>query len=210
MTAEDSSARPAIWDYYDRRAAEGVRGIGHACDYWAGLGVDVTEADIEAEAAQVCRHLRQLEPVSFVEVGAGPGTFTADLPGWGIALDQSDAALRVLLAGPARLPVVRADAFRLPLRDRAVGRVVAAHLYGLLAPADRQSLVAEGRRVAGELVILDAGRPDGVVAEHWQDRTLPSGAAYRVYRRHFDAHELAGELGGRAVFAGRFYVLIAA
>jgi SAM-dependent methyltransferase len=205
-----SSDTSSIWDYYDRRAAQGVRGVGHAVEYWSGLGVEVAATDVEAEATELARRLRALTPARFAEVGAGPGTFTTLLPGWGFALDQSEASLRVLLAGPAKMPVVRADALALPIRDGGVGRVYATHIYGLLAPAARLLLVSEARRVAGELVILDAGRPAGVPAEHWQIRSLPDGSSWRVYRRHFDGPELAAEVGGGVVYAGRFYVLIAA
>jgi ubiquinone/menaquinone biosynthesis C-methylase UbiE len=145
-----------------------------------------------------------------VEVGAGPGTFTADLPGWGIALDQSEAALRVLRSGLADTPVVRGDALRLPIRDRAVARVFAAHIYGLLTVEGRRPFLSEARRIAKELVVVDAGRPPGVPAEHWQRRTLGGGETFRVFRRHFDAEALAAEIDGRPLFSGRFYVLVSA
>ena len=64
--------------------------------------------------------------------------------------------------------------------------------------------------MAGELVILDSGRPAGVLAVQWQQRT--SGLdqqLYRVLRRHFDAEELADEIGGQVLYAGRFYVMVA-
>jgi demethylmenaquinone methyltransferase/2-methoxy-6-polyprenyl-1,4-benzoquinol methylase len=148
-----------------------------------------------------------MEPATFVEVGAGPGTFTADLPGWGIALDQSETALRVLRSGSAETPVVRADALRLPLGDGAVDRVFAAHIYGLLKPGDRRSFLGEARRVAGELVVLDAGRPLGVPADHWQRRPLLGGGTFTVFRRHFDVDGLTAEIDGQPLFSGRFYVL---
>ncbi len=199
-----------MWDYYDRRAAQGIRGVNHALEYWTGLGVEVTVADIEAESDQLVRHLRGLTPARFVEVGAGPGTFTTILPGRGMALDQSDASLRILLAGPAQVPVVRADALSLPIRDQVVERVYATHIYGILGEKDRRVLVSEAKRVARQLVIVDAGRPAGVPAEHWQDRTLPDGSSWRIHRRHFEGPDLAAEVGGEVLFAGRFYVLIAA
>lgn len=187
-----------------------MRGVNHAVEYWTGLGVEVTAADIEAEADQLARWLRGMPPAKFLEVGAGPGTFTSILPGRGIALDQSDASLRILLAGSTQIPVVRADALSLPIPDRGVERVYATHLYGILGAEDGRALVAEAKRVARELVIVDAGRPAGVPAEHWQDRTLPDGSAWRIHRRHFEGPDLAAEVGGDVLFAGRFYVLIAA
>jgi SAM-dependent methyltransferase len=210
MTGEHDHERPPSWEYYDRRAYEGARTIGHALAYWTGLGVDATAADIEAEAVEVRRLLGSLSPSPFVEVGAGPGTFTADLPGWGIALDQSEAALRVLRSGPADTPVVRADAFGLPLRDRAVTRVFAAQIYGLLTQEQRGPFLSEVRRIAKELVVIDAGRPPGVPAEHWQSRTLDGSETFRVFRRHFEPEALAAEIDGRPLFSGLFYVVVSA
>ncbi len=206
----DTGWRASSWEYYDRRAAQGVRGIGHAADYWTGLGAPATVADIEAEVRQLQRLLRALAPARFVELGAGPGTFTADLPGDGVAVDQSAAALQVLRTNQPRVPVVRADALRLPFPDKALDRAVAAHLYGLLPPEERRCLLGEARRVCAELVVVDAGRPDGVPAEHWEDRSLPDGGHYRILRRHFTGEQLAEELGGRSLFSGRFYVLVVA
>ena len=202
--------RPRSWEYYDRRAQEGQRTVRHAAEYWTGLGVKTTEAEIEAEGLELRRLLRSLTPATFAEVGAGPGTFTPDLSGRGLALDQSDAALRVLLAGTSTVPALRADACRLPFSDRALERVIATHLYGLLRQPERRSFLAEAHRVADELIVLDAGRPIGVPAEQTQRRTLSDGARFEIYRRHFDAEELALELGGWPVFAGRFYVLVIA
>lgn len=202
--------RASFWEYYDRRAAQGVRGIGHAVEYWTGLGVPATAAGIEAEARELQRLLHSVPPARFVELGAGPGTFTGDLPGEGVALDQSDAALRVLRANHQHVPVVRADALHLPFPDKALDRAVSTHLYGLLPPDERRAFVTEAHRVAAELVVADAGRPDGVPGEHWQDRTLPDGGRYRILRRHFTGEELADELGGRSIFSGRFYVLVVA
>jgi hypothetical protein len=78
----------------------------------------------------------------------------------------------------------------------------------LLLPGERESFLAEAHRVASEVVILDAGCPEGVNAEEWQERTLPGGDRYRVFRRHFDADALAAEVGGVVLFAGQFYVLV--
>ena len=159
--------------------------------------------------ARVCEVLHSLEPTTYLEVGSGPGTYTSILPGKGIALDQSAAALRVLLSRESGVPVIRADALQLPLRDRCVGRVFAAHIYGILAEPGRTALLQEARRVGSQIIVLDSGRPAGVSAEEWQQRT--SGLdrrVYRVLRRHFDAHELADEIGGRVLFAGRFYVVV--
>jgi hypothetical protein len=209
VTGEHGVARTGSWEYYDRRAVQGTRTIGHALAYWKGLGVQATAADIEAEATEVRRLIRSMQPSTYVEVGAGPGTFTADLPGTGVALDQSDAALRILRSGSAHSSVVCGDALRLPIRGRAIARVFAAHIYGLLTEEERRRFLREAHRIAEELVVVDAGRPPGVPNEHWQHRTL-GGEIFTVFRRHFDAAALAAEIGGRPLFSGRFYVMVTA
>jgi hypothetical protein len=88
--------RRSLWEYYDRRVTGRLPGLANAHAYWTGLGVTVEVEDIAAEAAQLERLLRELSAVRFVEVGAGPGTFTEYLAGSGIAIDQSRRALDVL------------------------------------------------------------------------------------------------------------------
>lgn len=200
--------RRSLWQYYDRRVTERLPGLANAHEYWTGLGVEVSVEDIAAEASRLEQCLRALPPARFIDVGAGPGTFTTMLPGTGLAIDQSLRALQALSALAPHVPVVRADALHLPLADRSVERCFAAHLYGLLLPDECERLFAEARRVAHEVLILDAGRPGGVRDAEWQDRTLGDGASYRVFRRHFAAQELATEIGGRVLFEGTFYVLV--
>lgn len=218
--SEDSDYRVQLWDYYDRRvefraqnAARGQddesRQVRNALEYWHGLGVAASASELEAEDAHVRGVLNSLESTTYLEVGSGPGTYTSILPGKGIALDQSAAALRVLVSRLSETSAIRADALQLPLRDRSVGRVFAAHIYGILAEPDRTTLLQEARRVGSQIVVLDAGRPAGVSAEEWQQRTTGlDRQLYRVLRRHFDAHELADEIGGKVLFAGSFYVVV--
>ena len=202
--------RRTLWDYYDRRVTGRPPGFTNAHAYWTGLGVEVEIDDIVSEAVQLERQLKELSPGTFVEVGAGPGTFTNLVPGRGIALDQSRRALEVLRGVAPRVSAVQADALHLPLPDRSVERFIASHLYGLLLPSERQELLAEAHRVADEIVILDAGRPEGVMAEDWQERKLPDGGRFKVFRRHFDPEVLAAEVGGDILFGGQFYVLVRA
>jgi ubiquinone/menaquinone biosynthesis C-methylase UbiE len=201
--------RRSLWEYYDRRVTDRLPGIANAHAYWNALGVDASIDDIAADAGRLERYLRELPPARFVDIGAGPGTFTGFLPGSGLAIDQSHRALMTLRAKVSRVPVVRADAFHLPLADRSIDRLFAAHLYGLLLPEECRALLAEARRVARQVVILDAGRPEGVQAAEWQERTLHDGTRYQIFRRHFDATTLAAEVGGNVLFDGTFYVLVA-
>jgi Methyltransferase domain len=209
---EVSAYRTQLWEYYDRRVDElEATGLARALEYWRGLGVAATASEIGAEDIQVREVLHSLGPARFLEVGSGPGTYTSTLPGRGIALEQSAAALRVLLAGVRGIPAVRADALALPLRDASVERVFAGHIYGILDEPGRCALLSEARRVASEIVVVDSGRPAGVPAEQWQERSIgQDGEVFSVFRRHFEAQELADEIGGRVLFAGRFYVVVVA
>jgi SAM-dependent methyltransferase len=208
-SASSGRHRRSLWEYYDRRVTERLPGIANAHAYWSGRGVNVSIEDIVADAGELERCLRELPPARFVDVGAGPGSFTGFLPGSGLAIDQSQAALTALRTLLPHVPAVRADALRLPLADESVDRLFAAHLYGLLLPEECRDLLAEARRVAREVLILDAGRPEGVLAAEWQERTLHDGTHYQVFRRHFDAATLAAEVGGHVLFNGTFYVLVA-
>jgi ubiquinone/menaquinone biosynthesis C-methylase UbiE len=113
------------------------------------------------------------------------------------------------LAGE-RLPaatLVQGDALSLPFEDGSFDRVFTGHFYGHLDVFERTVFLAEARRVAGELVIVDAAlRPDHKRSE-WQRRVLGDGSAFSVYKRYFDAAGLAAELGGGTVFhSSRWFV----
>ena len=200
--------RASLWSYYDRRAPSYEGGVSGACRYFRGLGVEVTAEAVREELREVTRELALLPPSTFVDVGAGPGVFTAQLPGSGVAVDQSQRALRRLHADVGEVPVVRGDAVALPLAARAVTRVFAGHLYGHLEPQERTAFIAEARRVGDELVVLDSGRPPGVSAEQRQRRSLPDGTTFTVYKRHFNIDTLLAEIGGHPLFCGRYYVLV--
>jgi hypothetical protein len=77
-----------------------------------------------------------------------------------------------------------------------------------LEPDERATFVAEVRRVADEVVILDSGLPPGAHGEEWQRRSLPDGTTHTVYKRHFDIETLSAEVDGDPLFSGRYYVLV--
>jgi hypothetical protein len=200
--------RASLWSYYDRRAPSYEGGVSGACRYFRGLGVEVSADAVREELHEITRQLVLLPPATFVDVGAGPGVFTGQLPGSGVAVDQSERALRRLHAEVAEVAVVRGDAAALPLAAKAVTRVFAGHLYGHLEPQERAAFIAEAGRVGDELVILDSGRPPGVGAEEWQRRSLPDGTTFTVYKRHFNIETLVAEVGGHPLFSGSYYVLV--
>jgi hypothetical protein len=197
-------SRAELWAYYDRRASEYESGIL--------VGVDDDEATrVHAEGAEVARVLTALVPVVYLEVGAGTGLFTRHLPGRGVVLDQSGAMLRCLFDNLGPRPAVRGDAVALPLRDGAVGRVFAAHLYGHLDDDDGRAFLTEARRVGNELVVLDSARPVGGDGDTWEERLLRDGSSYTIRKRFFTGATLARELGrrSRVLFEGRYFVVVA-
>ena len=84
-------------------------------------------------------------------------------------------------------PLVRADAFALPFRNDSFDRVFTGHFYGHLYPDQRARFLAEARRLAPELVVLDAALHDAVEPEQIQERILNDGSSHRVFKRYFTA-----------------------
>jgi ubiquinone/menaquinone biosynthesis C-methylase UbiE len=113
----------------------------------------------------------------------------------------------------ARLPhgrAVRGDAVPLPFGDDAFDRVFTGSFYGHLLDDERARFLAEARRVAPELVVLDAALRDDGVPEEWQERKLNDGSRHHVYKRFFTPDGLAAELGGGHVLhAGDWFVMVA-
>jgi ubiquinone/menaquinone biosynthesis C-methylase UbiE len=103
------------------------------------------------------------------------------------------------------------DALELPFESGAFDRVFTGHFYGHLDERDRARFLAEARRVAPELVVLDSAWREDVEREEWQERLLKDGSRWQVYKRYFDPEGLAAELGGgRTVFAGTWFVVVQA
>jgi demethylmenaquinone methyltransferase/2-methoxy-6-polyprenyl-1,4-benzoquinol methylase len=109
----------------------------------------------------------------------------------------------------SRLPdglAIVGDALHLVVADHAFDRVLTGHFYGHLPAAERAAFLAEARRVAGELIVIDSAMRPGVDTEQWQERTLNDGSRHRVYKRYFTGDQLAAELGGEKLFEGTWFV----
>ncbi len=188
--------------YYDARAPE-------YDDWYYGQGqfAGRDRPGWKDELAALEAALGSLPPARTLDVACGTGYLTRWLPGEITALDQSEG---MLAEARARLPgaeLVQADALDdLPFGDGAFERVFTGHFYGHLEPAERERFLAEARRVAHELVIVDSAGS----GEEWQERTLNDGTQWRVYKRWFTAGALLDELGGgRALHDGRYFVGVA-
>jgi ubiquinone/menaquinone biosynthesis C-methylase UbiE len=192
--------------YYDARARE-------YDDWIEGPGVyeNRDRPGWHEEVAAMCETLTALPPARTLDVAAGSGYFTRFLPGHVTAFDQSERMIDVARERDAADEYVVGDALELPFTDGAFDRVFTGHFYGHLDEADRARFLAEARRVAAELVVLDSAWRDEVPREEVQERLLRDGSRWEVYKRYFEPEQLAEELGGgRTVFAGRWFVVVAA
>jgi ubiquinone/menaquinone biosynthesis C-methylase UbiE len=189
--------------YYERRSAE--------YDDWylgAGLFADRDRPGWDEELTAVRRVVRSLPPGRTLDVACGTGFITRSLRGWVVGVDSSPGMLAESRTKHEH-PLVRADAFSLPFRSDSFDRVLTGHFYGHLDPGQRAAFLTECRRLAPDLVVLDAARRDDVEPEQVQERVLKDGSSHRVFKRFFTASQLSSELGGgRALFDGRWFVMV--
>lgn len=151
-----------------------------------------------------------LPPARTLDVACGTAFVTRRLRGEVVGLDQSETMVEIAAARLAEGRAVRGDAVPLPFGDGAFDRVFTGHFYGHLVARERERFVAEARRVAPELVVLDSALRDDGRAEEWQERKLNDGSRHRVYKRFFAPGALLAELGGgRVLHAGRWFVVVA-
>ncbi|MBV9804552.1 MAG: class I SAM-dependent methyltransferase [Solirubrobacterales bacterium] len=192
--------------YYDARAPE--------YDEWylaQGRFADRERQGWEPAVRELERVLATLEPATTLDVACGTGFLTRHLRGEVTGLDQSERMLQIASARMPRARFVQGDATRLPFEDSSFHRVFTGHFYGHLEDGARAAFRSEVRRVSRELVIVDsAARPDHEPDE-WQERILNDGSRYEVYKRYFEADELAAELGnGQVLHASAWFVMVSA
>jgi ubiquinone/menaquinone biosynthesis C-methylase UbiE len=192
--------------YYDRRAPE-------YDDWWLGTGLhaDRDRPGWEEEVEALLGALAALPPARTLDVACGTGFLTRHLPGEVVGLDQSASMLEIAQARVPHAVFVRGDAIELPFPDEVFDRVFTGHFYGHLEEAERQRFLAEARRVASELVVVDSALREEVEPVEVQERVLKDGSRWDVYKRYFTAEGLVRELGGgRVVHAGRWFVAVRA
>ena len=122
------------------------------------------------------------------------------------------ASPRMLEIASRRLPgatFTPGDALALPFHADSFDRVVSAHFYGHLDEHQRVAFLGEARRVAPELVLVDASRGYSPVDEEWSERRLLDGSRWEVYKRWFQPGSLIEELGaGEVLHAGDWFVVV--
>jgi demethylmenaquinone methyltransferase/2-methoxy-6-polyprenyl-1,4-benzoquinol methylase len=194
-----------VKQYYDARARE--------YDDWY-LGEGLFERRERPGWEQAVRALEaalaRLPAASTLDVACGTGFLTRHLPGAITAIDQSERMLEIAGERVPQATTFKGDALELPFEDSSFERLFTAHFYGHLEQAERLAFLAETRRVARELVVVDAAvRPDHE-REEWQTRVLNEGSSFSVFKRYFDASQLADELGGgRVLHQSPWFVMVA-
>ncbi len=190
--------------YYDRRAPE--------YDEWyrgAGRFAERDRPGWNQEVDALCGALAALPPAHTLDVACGTGFLTRHLPGRVVGLDQSDSMLEEARQQAPNATFVQGDALALPFEDGSFDRVVTAHFYGHLEDGDRERFLAEARRLAPELVVVDSALREDVEPEERQERVLNDGSRWEIYKRYFEPEALARELGGgEVVFAGHWFLAV--
>jgi ubiquinone/menaquinone biosynthesis C-methylase UbiE len=192
--------------YYERRAPD-------YDDWWLGTGKfsERVRPDWAAEVERLVRTVSELPPARALDVACGTGFLTRHLRGEVVAVDQSETMLRIAAERLPAARLIKADAVPLPFADGEFDRLFTSHFYGHLLEGEREAFLAEARRVARELVVVDAALRDDVEPDGWPERMLDDGTTYRVYKRFFTGKSLAAELGGGDVLhEGRWFVVVAA
>jgi ubiquinone/menaquinone biosynthesis C-methylase UbiE len=203
---------PDTHAYYEARAAE-------YDEWYEGLGSFAAPGRERPGWADEVRTLvaivAALPPARTLDVACGTGFLTRHLRGLAVGLDQSPAMVAV---AQSRLPdgvALVGDALALPFADAAFDRVLTGHFYGHLVPDERTAFLAEARRVAPELVIIDSAPRADRPTEGWDERTLNDGSTHRVFKRFLTAAELLEELGeaggtGESLMDGRWFSAVRA
>lgn len=159
------------------------------------------------ELDEVVRLVEGLPVGRTLDVACGSGFLTRHLRGFVVGLDQSRAMVSLTQSRLSTGVAIVGDALSLPFADAAFDRVLTAHFYGHLPDHERTVFLAEARRVAGEVVVIDSAVRPGVAREQWQTRVLNDGSQHQVFKRYLSAPQLADELGGAEIlFAGSWFI----
>lgn len=193
-------------EYYDRRAPEYEDSI-------PGLGNNAARPEAVEDRPGLLRAISSLPPAARVlDVACGVGFLTRRLKGDVTGLDQSEAMLEIARKRVPWATFVRGDALHMPFDSNSFDRVFASSFYGLLMEPERERFLREAWRVGSELVLVEPTARFGQSGEYegWEERALSDGSRYEIYRRYFTAEGLAAELGGRVLFNGKWFVMVAA
>ena len=191
--------------YYDARAPE-------YDDVWLGRGRFAHRhgSDWFEEVTLLLGAIASLSAARTLDVACGTGFLTRHLHGDVTGLDQSTQMLDEARRKVPDAHFEQGDALELPFPDNSFDRLFTSFYYGHLEDGDRRRFIDECRRVARELVFVDASRERAEVDAEHQERVLDDGSRWSVYKRYFRPDEFAQELGGEVVHAGRWFVMVRA
>jgi ubiquinone/menaquinone biosynthesis C-methylase UbiE len=181
-------------------------------DWWLGQGLFAgrDRPGWNDELAKLTATLCSLQPARTLDVACGTGFITQHLPGEVTGLDQSEAMVSIARERIPGASFVVGDALAVPFADRSFERVFASFFYCHLEEPERLRFLAEARRVAPELVVVGGIRRADTRSEGWEERVLKDGSRWRIYKRLFEPAELAAELAGEILHAGRWFVAVRA
>jgi ubiquinone/menaquinone biosynthesis C-methylase UbiE len=193
-----------VKEYYDQRAP--------TYDDWYLCNGRYAERDAAAwtaDLAGLTATLESLPPAHTLDVACGTGFLTRHLRGDVTGLDQSARMLEIAGEQAPNASFVQGDGLDLPFEDGAFDRLFTAHFYGHLDRDERERFLAEARRVARELVVVDAAVRPEHEPEEIQQRELPDGSVWPVLKRYFTPETLRAELGGgETLYAGPWFLAV--
>ena len=192
--------------YYEARAAE-------YDELWLGTGIHGyrDRPGWNEDRDELIAAVAALPPARTVDVACGTGFLSQHLRGELVLLDQSPSMLEIASERIPHARAVRADVPPLPFADKTFERLFTSFFYGHLEEPKRHEFLAEARRVAGELLIVDAAPREGSPRDEWQERVLNDGSRWNVYKRYFSPEQLAAELGdGEVLVANARFLMVRA
>ncbi|GAA3595255.1 hypothetical protein GCM10022223_07970 [Kineosporia mesophila] len=199
------AADAATAAYYDARA-------GEYDDWYTGEGQFAARdrPGWHDEVNRLVALVSSLPAARTLDIACGSGFLTRHLSGLVVALDQSPAMVTLT---QSRLPAgvaLTGDALDLPFAAGAFDRVLTGHFYGHLPEGERETFLAQARRVAPELIVIDTARRPGGPQAQTEERVLNDGSRHQVYKRFLTPGQLAGEIGGEVLLAGTWFVAVRA
>lgn len=187
--------------YYEQRAGE--------YDEWyrgEGLFAARERPGWDRAVEELVALVRGLPPARTVDVACGTGFLSGHLRGVVVGVDQSASMVGLARSCVTGRLVMVGDALKLAVADGSFDRVFTGHFFGHLPPAEQTVFLAEARRVAGQLVVVDSARRPGLPPEQWQERVLNDGSRHLVYKRYLTAAGLAEEIGGQVLLDSEWFV----
>jgi ubiquinone/menaquinone biosynthesis C-methylase UbiE len=182
-------------EYYDRRAEE----------YDDTIGLDERQ---QRESSEVDAILSALDTPRILDVGCGTARATRLLKGWVVGLEGSERMLAIARRRAPGARFVRAFVPPLPFADHSFDLVLSAHVFSHLEPGERPEFVAEAKRVARSLMVVETLWEEGLPTDGVEGRELTDGSRFNIRKSYFTPERLLADLGGGTIaFQGTWFVI---